>query len=128
MLLVLILFFIFILFIITIEPEEFVTMKKEGDYLLKECGFNNKFTLNLSKKLSYTSNKKDIYLVIGNKDKKFDYNTIYHVFIHELAHVVQSGDGHDDNFYQIEKLLQEKAKELNYYKDTIIDPNYPCHL
>lgn len=87
------------------------------------------YNLFISNKEVYTENHRDIYLVIWNsKTKKYyDSFTIMYAAIHELTHVISTSHNHEYPFDNVEKMLFQIAKELNYYNSTgSLDPDYPC--
>ena len=59
---------------------------------------------------TYTEDYEKIFIVLRNLDgKMLDLNTIKHSFIHELAHVDLRSDLHNNEFYDAEKRLIQKA-------------------
>jgi hypothetical protein len=58
---------------------------------------------------------------------RFDDETITIAFIHELAHVLSPGEGHDENFMIVERNLTNAAIDMDYIDDdSQIDVRYPC--
>ena len=67
---------------------------------------------------SYTVNKGEkIILCLANRenDNLYSYNLLMYVLIHELAHILNTTYGHDDNFKKTFRFILEKAIELNLY-------------
>jgi hypothetical protein len=80
---------------------------------------------------AYTKNKRDIYLCLKNKDGKYyKKNTLAHVLLHELAHVVstsygEKGNEHNEEFYINFNILLEKAIKTKFYDPNIeLEKNY----
>ena len=53
-------------------------------------------------------------------------NTLMYVALHELAHVVNSTHGHDDEFKKNFAKLLERATQLGIYDPTKPLPEYYC--
>ena len=67
---------------------------------------------------SYTVNKGEkiiICLADRENDNLYSYNLLMYVLIHELAHILNTTYGHDDNFKKTFRFILEKAIELNLY-------------
>lgn len=67
---------------------------------------------------SYTVNKGEkIVLCLADRenDNLYSYNLLMYVLIHELAHILNTTYGHDDNFKKTFRFILEKAIELNLY-------------
>ena len=67
---------------------------------------------------SYTVNKEEkIILCLADRenDNLYSYNLLMYVLIHELAHILNTTYGHDDNFKKTFRFILEKAIELNLY-------------
>ena len=67
---------------------------------------------------SYTVNKGEkIILCLADRenDNLYSYNLLMYVLIHELAHILNTTYGHDDNFKKTFRFILEKAIELNLY-------------
>lgn len=67
---------------------------------------------------SYTVNKGEkIVLCLADRenDNLYSYNLLIYVLIHELAHILNTTYGHDENFKKIFKFILQKATELNLY-------------
>ena len=79
------------------------------------------------KNYAYTINKEKVYIVLREKDGRyFDDNTLMHVLLHEVAHVLNKNIGHGPIFYEIFNRLKKRAMELGYYDNTqSLDTDYP---
>ena len=87
---------------------------------------------------TFTLNNKDIHMIVKTKDNEFfDDYTIRKVFLHEFAHVMDSGDdgSHGESFKVMYKEVIARAKSLNLFSvDERLDKNdmnksvtnYPC--
>ena len=67
---------------------------------------------------SYTVNKGEkIILCLADRenDNLYSYNLLMYVLIHELAHILNTTYGHDDNFKKTFRFILEKSIELNLY-------------
>jgi hypothetical protein len=80
-------------------------------------------------KKSYTINKEKIYLCLHDKKTghMYDKNMLTYVLIHEMAHVLNTGNadpsediGHTDAFYAVFDKLLKKAEQVGVY-----DPSLP---
>jgi len=78
---------------------------------------------------SYTINKKRIYICL--KDENGNYypdNTLYHVLLHELAHVKCDEIGHTELFHEHFQTLLKIAEEKGLYDPfKTIPNNYAKH-
>lgn len=82
---------------------------------------------------SYTVNKGEkIILCLADRenDNLYSYNLLMYVLIHELAHILNTTYGHDDNFKKTFRFILEKAIELNLYtyEDYKNNPVNYCDL
>lgn len=93
-------------------------------------------TVNISSEFTYVKNKKDIYLVFTDREGKtmYPFSTLLLVGIHELSHILNQGDHHNQLFYTIEQELIDTAFEMELFGSlndinhtVMIDPTYPCH-
>ncbi len=77
---------------------------------------------------AFTENKEMITMCLQDpKTKKYyDMNTLTYVALHELAHVVNSTHGHDDEFKKNFAKLLERATQLGIYDPTKPLPEYYC--
>lgn len=102
-------------------------IQSQLDHILKLMNTNIDYSIQESNYYSYTKNKKDISLVTNLNNQSFTNQTLIMVAIHELAHILSKSNQHTTEFYDIEKILIDKAIKLNYIlPDEKIDPNYPC--
>ena len=89
----------------------------------------NEFSV-LESDYPYTRNKTTIHLPIRKGSILYDDNTLMHVAIHELAHVIcptEDTKNHGPVFLSIEKHLQESSSFLGFYDpEKPIDDSYPC--
>lgn len=107
----------------------------ENKYINKEP-LNLVFTINPSSNFTYVKDKKDIYMVFVNEQigKIYPFTTLILVGIHELAHILNKTNHHNQIFYKIEQDLIDIAFEMELFgsldddRNHIIeiDPNYPC--
>lgn len=77
---------------------------------------------------SYTENKNVITLCLKDPDHKsyYDMNTLMYVALHELAHVITTTIGHDENFKKNFSKLLIKAERLGLYNPNIPLPKKYC--
>jgi len=77
---------------------------------------------------AYTENKEMITMCLQDpKTKKFyDMNTLMYVALHELAHVVTTTHGHDEQFKANFVKLLERAAQLGIYDPTKPLPENYC--
>ena len=78
---------------------------------------------------SYTLNKSKIYMCLFDENGKYyQDNTLYHVILHELAHVKSADIGHTPLFHNNFQELLEKAEKYGLYDHNIpIPENYSKH-
>ena len=71
---------------------------------------------------AFTENKEVITLCLINPDTKqpYDINTLMYVALHELAHVISTSSGHNEEFKKNFALMLKKGAELGFY-----DPKKP---
>jgi len=87
-----------------------------------------------SKDTSYTKNKKILHICLRSKDNKrelLDINTLFFVYLHELAHIGSVSIGHGDNeFWANFKFLLKNAVEIGLYHpvDYKFNPKLYCGL
>ena len=78
---------------------------------------------------SYTLNKNKIYMCLFNEEGEYyKDNTLYHVALHELAHVKSHDIGHTPLFHQNFQELLDQAEKHGIYDPAIpIPENYSKH-
>ncbi len=66
---------------------------------------------------SFTVNKMDIHVCIRSRPEGivYDINTLMYVVVHELAHLVSVGIGHEEEFEMLFKVLLTQAVESGVY-------------
>lgn len=103
-------------------------LKSKMAKFLYFIGSNKVYNLYQSDDMAKTVDKKDIYIVLRDKNGEFyDDNTLFGVLIHEMAHILCGSDNHDYPFEDIEKQLYDQANVIDFYsKKKGINPNYPC--
>ena len=80
-----------------------------------------------SRHVAYIVNKTKLHICLRNNNNKFinQYNRIYFVVMHELAHKITKSIGHTDEFWKNFKLIIETSikhklyKYRNYFKDPV---------
>ena len=82
---------------------------------------------------SYTVNKGEkivICLADRDTDKLYSYNLLMYVLLHELAHIINTTYGHDENFKKVFKIITQRAIDLNLYtyEDYKKSPKNYCGL
>lgn len=82
---------------------------------------------------SYTVNKGEklvICLADRETDELYSYNLLMYVLLHELAHIINTTYGHDENFKKIFKIITQRAVDLNLYtyEDYKKSPKNYCGL
>ena len=82
---------------------------------------------------SYTVNKGEklvICLADRETDNIYSYNLLMYVLLHELAHIINTTYGHDDNFKKVFKIITQRAVDLNLYtyEDYKKSPKNYCGL
>lgn len=76
---------------------------------------------------SYTINKEKVYLCLKDKDGNYySKNTLYYVFLHELAHVLNPSIGHTEEFQKTFESLLDKAIQLGIFDPSIPIPTDYC--
>jgi len=75
---------------------------------------------------SYTINKKKTYICLtDNNGNYYDDNTLVHVLLHEMAHVMCDEIGHTNKFHSIFTDLLKKAEKKGIYDPhKAIPPDY----
>ena len=85
-----------------------------------------------SKHVAYIVNKTKLHICLRNKNDKFinQYNRIYFVVMHELAHKITKSIGHTDEFWDNFKLIIKTAikHKLYTYRDYYNNPVEYCGI
>lgn len=77
-------------------------------------------------KKSYTLNKKTIRICTKDENGEYyDRDILTHVLIHELAHVLCDEHGHTKKWAEIDRYLQNLAKEKNIISKDFNPYDYP---
>ena len=73
-----------------------------------------------SRTSSYAVNKNEIYILVYDNERQeyYDENTLIHVILHELAHVLCDEIGHTEKYYKIFNELLSEAISMNIYDPT----------
>lgn len=119
---------VFLLFIYAggLSSDPLSDIKTKLDQILICSNKEADYRLILDNERTYVTDKKIIHLVV-KKGKKFDEETLLHVAIHELAHIICPDLHHTPQFERIQENLLKTAIELKYLTPyTIVDPEYPC--
>ncbi len=71
-----------------------------------------------SKHIAYTLNKNNLYICLRNKNGTFEtqFNRIYFVVMHELAHIITKSIGHTDEYWGNYRLILKTAIENDLYE------------
>jgi hypothetical protein len=79
---------------------------------------------------TYTQNKSFINLCTKHPKtgETYDENTLFYVALHEYAHILNSGIGHDDGFKRIFSELMKKATLLNLLNPELEIPLNYCGI
>ena len=103
------------------HPEHILIQKKlKKPITLKELPDNSKY-------IAYTVNKNNMYICLRDKSGKFEeqYNRVYFVIMHELAHVITKSVGHTDEYWDNYRLVLKTAIDndlyeyRNYYEEPV---------
>jgi hypothetical protein len=85
-----------------------------------------------SKHVAYIVNKTKLHICLRNKNDKFinQYNRVYFVVMHELAHKITRSIGHTDEFWDNFKLIIKTAikHKLYTYRDYYNNPVEYCGI
>ena len=101
----------------------------DDDYRLEKLR-NTRVTIHESdptkKGNSYTISKQEIHMCLRGEDNVSftDINTLKFVFLHELAHVVNSSYGHDKDFWETFEFLLNKSIEIGHYNAVDYDAHH----
>ena len=102
---------------------ELIQKKMKHNIIIKELPKN-------SKHVAYIINKTKLYVCLRNKNGTFidQYNRIYFVVMHELAHMITKTTGHTDEYWNNYKLIIETAvkHKLYTYKNYFDSPVEYC--
>ena len=83
-----------------------------------------------SKHVAYTLNKNNLYICLRNKNGTFEtqFNRVFFVAMHELAHIITKTIGHTDEYWENYRLILKTAIEndLYEYKNYYKEPVYFC--
>jgi hypothetical protein len=95
--------------------------------ICRELGISKIFSVKLHRKESYTEDNRSIYIKAGCNGELYDMNTLMHVAIHELTHVLitssRSNREHDSSFKELQAILEEVAERLGIYNPSMA-PGY----
>ena len=103
------------------HPEHILIQKKlKKPITLKELPDN-------SKHIAYTVNKNNMYICLRDKSGKFEnqYNRVYFVVMHELAHIITKSVGHTEEYWDNYRLILKTAIDnglyeyKNYYEEPV---------
>lgn len=100
-----------------------IQKKMKHNIIIKELPKN-------SKHIAYIINKTKLHVCLRNKNGTFidQYNRIYFVVMHELAHMITKTNGHTDEYWNNYKLIIETAvkHKLYTYKNYFDSPVEYC--
>ena len=109
---------------------EYLSMIREDlDGVCEELRLKPNYELYESNSISFTWEKKTIYIVLWDQEREeyYDYNTIMLAALHELSHIICKDKDHGPRFDQIESKLQEAASRIGIVDlDQGFDPRYPA--
>lgn len=103
------------------HPEHILIQKKlKKPITLKELPDN-------SKHIAYTLNKNNLYICLRDKSGEFEnqYNRVYFVAMHELAHIITKSVGHTEEYWDNYRLVLKTAIDnglyeyRNYYEEPV---------
>ena len=103
------------------HPEHILIQKKlKKPITLKELPDN-------SKHIAYTLNKNNLYICLRDKSGEFEnqYNRVYFVVMHELAHIITKSVGHTEEYWNNYRLILKTAIDnglyeyRNYYEEPV---------
>tara|TARA_B100001564_G_C20544379_1_gene625902 strand:+ start:381 stop:1028 length:648 start_codon:yes stop_codon:yes gene_type:complete len=71
-----------------------------------------------SKHIAYTLNKNNLHICLRNKNGTFEtqFNRVYFVVMHELAHIITKSIGHTEEYWNNYKLILKTAIDNNLYE------------
>ena len=76
---------------------------------------------------SYTVSKKDIYMCINTdpeaQDIPYELNTLMYVYLHELAHVISSSEGHTEEWSHLFRKLLDYSEQCGIYRRVSFKQN-----
>ena len=98
----------------------------------EETGIYPEFTLNTDTSQTFTRNKQVINLCMinSNKNKFFDTDTLMHVFLHEMAHVLCKQwdiNHHGEEFKRINEHLSKIGEKLKVFDPSKIAEDVYIH-
>ena len=103
------------------HPDHILIQKKlKKPITLKELPDN-------SKHIAYTLNKNNLYICLRDKSGEFEnqYNRVYFVAMHELAHIITKSVGHTEEYWDNYRLVLKTAIDnglyeyRNYYEEPV---------
>lgn len=114
-----------------IDSEENMIMEElnyKVNHVLRKIGHHKKYKLQSHPKLTYTSNKRDIFVCTSCNKNQDDEKLLYmalHETSHALDHSSHSKDSHGEKWERIFKKLLLTAADLGYlkYEGLKFDPN-----
>ena len=110
-------------------------VKEHPDHILIQKKLKKPITLkelpDNSKHIAYTLNKNNLYICLRDKSGKFEdqYNRIYFVAMHELAHIITKSVGHTEEYWDNYRLVLKTAldNDLYEYKNYYEEPVEFCN-
>jgi Tfp pilus assembly major pilin PilA len=104
-------------------------IKSELEIILEKDDIKKEFTIQESDEDSSYTVDSTINLVLSDThDRIYPLDSIRHVAIHELVHVVYpNSQDHDSSFYMIYDKFQKLATSYTKYKIPSNIDLYPCH-
>ena len=106
-------------------------VKEHPNHILIQKKLKKSITLkelpDKSNYIAYTINKNNLYICLRDKSGSFEneYNRIYFVVMHELAHIITKSIGHTEEYWNNYKLILKTAIDnnlyeyKNYYKEPV---------
>jgi len=101
------------------STDEFIQKKLNKEFVIKEVPKN-------SKSIGYTINKNALYICMRNNyGFEENYNRMYFVVMHELAHIITKSVGHTDEYWNNYKMVIKTAIKHklytyeNYYDEPV---------
>lgn len=91
------------------SSDEFIQNKLNKEFVIKEVPKN-------SKNIGYTINKNVLYICMRNNyGFEENYNRMYFVVMHELAHIITKSVGHTDEYWNNYKMVIKTAIKHKLY-------------
>ena len=111
-------------------------LEENKDNIMIQKNLKKNLTINElpknSKHVAYIINKTRLHVCLRNKNDKFinQYNRVYFVVMHELAHKISKSNGHTDEFWANFKLIIKTAikHKLYTYRDYYNNPVEYCGI